>query len=176
MYRGNYVHHVSGWWRKNWNCEEVHNSHIYRSCSRSQCVGDYIYGWSHTNYYSILIDFMTYKIFLLHLWFLSLTSLAATGLQSDLNGTVQELIPVVQSNNQVNYVNIAREVQFWLFVFVGIIAVACMIYIGAKLLWAQGNMEELYSATKSMVYIIIGLALIPLAYFIVQLIVNIRLW
>jgi hypothetical protein len=58
---------------------------------------------------------------------------------------------------------------------VGIIAVACMMYIGAKLLWAQGNMEELYAATKSMVYIIIGLALIPLAYFLVQLIVNIRL-
>jgi hypothetical protein len=56
-----------------------------------------------------------------------------------------------------------------------VIAVAYIIYIGAKLLWAPGNMEEMTSAIKSIVYIVIGLALIPFAYFIVQLIVNIRL-
>ena len=97
-------------------------------------------------------------------------------LQQDLTNTVERLIPTVRSDNRVDYVNIAREVQFWLFVFVGIIAVSYMIYIGAKLLWAPGNTEEMTSAMKSMGYIIIWLALIPFAYFIVQLIANIRLW
>lgn len=89
--------------------------------------------------------------------------------------TVEDLIPRVESNNDIDYVDIGREIQFWLFVFVGIIAVAYIIYIGAKLLWAPGNTEELTTAMKSLVYIVLGLALIPLAYFIVQLIVNIRL-
>lgn len=97
-------------------------------------------------------------------------------LQKDLTSTVERLIPNVQSDNRVDYVNIAREVQFWLFVFVGIIAVAYIIYIGAKLLWSPGNTEEMTSAMKSVGYIIIWLALIPFAYFIVQLIANIRLW
>lgn len=100
---------------------------------------------------------------------------AQTGLQGDLNSTVQELVPQVQSDNNINYVSLSREAQFWIFVFIGIIAVAYIIYIGAKLLWAPGNMEELTSATKSLLYIVLGLALIPFAYFIVQLIANIRL-
>jgi hypothetical protein len=97
-------------------------------------------------------------------------------LQRDLTTTVEELIPTVQSDNRVDYVNIAREVQFWLFVFIGLIAVSYIIYIGAKLLWAPGNTEEMTSAIKSITYVVIGLALIPFAYFIVQLIANIRLW
>lgn len=118
---------------------------------------------------------MFQKILTYCLIFLPCISFAA-GLQGNLTDTVQTLIPTVQSNNRLDYVNVAREVQFWLFVFVGLIAVAYIIYIGAKLLWAPGNMEEMTSALKSIVYIVIGLALIPFAYFIVQLIVNIRLW
>ena len=114
------------------------------------------------------------RFFISSLIFLSFAS--AYWLQQDLTDTVERLIPTVRSDNRVDYVNIAREVQFWLFVFVGIIAVSYMIYIGAKLLWAPGNTEEMTSAMKSMGYIIIWLALIPFAYFIVQLIANIRLW
>ncbi|MCB9806530.1 hypothetical protein H6768_01270 [Candidatus Peribacteria bacterium] len=117
---------------------------------------------------------MLKKLFTYILLFLPVVSFGAE-LQGALTDTVQTLIPTVQSNNRLDYVNVAREVQFWLFVFVGIIAVAYIIYIGAKLLWAPGNMEEMTSALKSIVYIVIGLALIPFAYFIVQLIVNIRL-
>jgi len=118
---------------------------------------------------------MFHKIFIF--CFLILTSLTwAAGLQRDLTETVQTLIPTVQSNTRFDYVNVAREVQFWLFAFVGLIAVCYIIYIGAKLIWAPGNMEEMTSALKSIVYIVIGLAIIPFAYFIVQLIVNIRLW
>lgn len=116
------------------------------------------------------------KYLLLCFSFFSLVALGASGLQGDLTTSVDELIPTVQSSTKIDYVDVAREVQFWLFVFVGVIAVAYIIYIGAKLLWAPGNMEEMTSAIKSITYIVIGLALIPFAYFIVQLIVNIRLW
>lgn len=95
----------------------------------------------------------TFLLFCLFL-FLPLSALAAN-LQDTLTGSVQDLIPHVQSDNQVDYVNIAREAQFWIFVFVGIIAVAYIIYIGAKLLWAPGNMEEMTSAMKSLAYIIL---------------------
>lgn len=86
--------------------------------------------------------------------FLPFYSLAAD-LQNDITDTVQELIPDVESNNELDYVNVAKEVQFWVFVFVGIIAVAYIIYIGAKLLWAPGNMEQMTSAMKSLVYIVL---------------------
>lgn len=79
----------------------------------------------------------------------------AYGLQADLTETVQVLIPNVQSDNRVDYVNIAREVQFWIFVFIGIIAVAYIIYIGAKLLWAPGNTEEMTHALKSITYVVL---------------------
>jgi threonine/homoserine/homoserine lactone efflux protein len=52
-------------------------------------------------------------------------------------------------------VDVAQEIQFWIFVFVGIIAVAYIIYIGAKLLWAPGSTEEMTSAIKSLVYVIL---------------------
>lgn len=100
----------------------------------------------------------------------------AFSLQQYLTNSVESTIPVVRSNSRIDYVDIAQEIQFWIFVFVGIIAVVYIIYIGAKLLWAPGNAEEMSSALKSMVYVILWLALIPFAYFIIQLIVNIRVW
>lgn len=137
-------------------------------------MGNHLYGRFDTDYYSIL-KYMYKKIIIACLSLISLVSFGQTGLQGDLVDSVDELIPTVQSNNKIDYVDVAREIQFWIFVFVGVIAVAYIIYIGAKLLWAPGNMEEMTSAIKSIVYIVIGLALIPFAYFIVQLIVNIRL-
>jgi inner membrane protein involved in colicin E2 resistance len=101
---------------------------------------------------------------------------AQTGLQKDITSTVQELVPNVESNNNINYVKVAKEVQRWIFMSIGIIALGYLIYIGAKLLWAPGSAEEMQSAIHSVVYVMIGLALIPFAYFLIQLIVNIRLW
>jgi threonine/homoserine/homoserine lactone efflux protein len=46
-------------------------------------------------------------------------------------------------------------VQFWIFALVGIIAVIYIIWIGAKLLWAPGNVEEVSTAMKSLGYIVI---------------------
>jgi hypothetical protein len=97
-------------------------------------------------------------------------------LQDDINQGVQETIPNVKtSTKNINYVSIAQEMKFWLFAFVGIIAVAYIIYIGAKLLWAPGNTEEITTSLKSLGYVVVGLALIPFAYFIVQFIVNMRI-
>lgn len=138
-------------------------------------MGDYRYGGFDSYFYSILILMFSRFFIVCTVIFLSFSA-GVFWLQRDLTNTVERLIPTVQSDNRVDYVNIAREIQFWLFVFVGIIAVAYIIYIGAKLLWAPGNAEEMTSAMKSIAYIIIWLAIIPLAYFIVQLIANIRLW
>lgn len=77
----------------------------------------------------------------------------AADLQGDLTEAVQTLIPTVQSDREVDYVNVAREIQYWIFVFVGIIAVAYIIYIGTKLLWAPGSMEEMESSLKSVAYV-----------------------
>lgn len=79
----------------------------------------------------------------------------AFSLQQYLTTSVESTIPTVRSNSRINYLDIAQEIQFWIFVFVGIIAVTYIIYIGAKLLWAPGNTEEMTSALKSMVYVIL---------------------
>ncbi len=100
----------------------------------------------------------------------------AADLRNDLVETVQELIPSVDTEDEIDYVDLAKEAQFWLFAFVGVIAVAYIIYLGAKLIWAPGNAEEFSAAMKSLLYIIIGLALMPLAYAIVKIIVNVRIW
>lgn len=103
-------------------------------------------------------------------------SFAAGDLQGDLTGRIQEVIPQVGAPNQdLNYIDIAEEIQFWVFVFIGVIAVAYIIYIGAKLLWAPGNTEQITTALKSLAYIVVWLALIPFAYFIVNFIIKIRL-
>ena len=59
--------------------------------------------------------------------------------------------------------------------FVGLIAVIYIIAIGAKLLWAPGSMEELTKAMTSLAYVVLGLAIIPFAYFLIQFLISIRL-
>ncbi len=77
-------------------------------------------------------------------------------LQGSLNGAIQALIPNAGTPKQdLNYVDIAKEVQFWVFVFIGVIAVAYIIYIGAKLLWAPGNTEQITIALKSLAYVVL---------------------
>ncbi len=89
--------------------------------------------------------------------FLSYPSLAQSDLtQEDLTNRIQVLIPNAGSTKQdLNYVDIAKEIQYWIFVFIGIIAVAYIIYIGAKLLWAPGNTEEMTSSLKSLAYVVV---------------------
>lgn len=175
LYRRYHVYHVSMRWGKDRSCKKIHHCYSRRSRAGTQCLGDYRYGRSDSYFYPILISMFSRLFIACTMIFFSFSA-AVFWLQKDLTNTVERLIPTVQSDNRVDYVNIAREIQFWLFVFVGIIAVAYIIYIGAKLLWAPGNTEEMTSAMKSIAYIVIGLAIIPFAYFIVQLIANIRIW
>ena len=118
---------------------------------------------------------MLRKIFIISLVFFGVALYAESGLQENLNGAVQEMVPNVESDRKVDYVNIGKEVQNWIFMLIGIIAVAYLVYVGAKMLWAPGSIEEMHSSVHSLIYIIIGLALIPFAYVLIQLIVNIRL-
>lgn len=106
----------------------------------------------------------------------AITSFAASNLHGDLNNVVEEIIPNANPVSQsISYARIAKTIQFWLFVFVGIIAVGYIIFIGARLLWAPGSVEEVTSALKSLAYVVVGLALMPFAYFLVNFIINIRL-
>ncbi len=101
---------------------------------------------------------------------------AAQNLQNTITSGVAEVIPNVQSvSKTINYAQIAKEIQFWIFVFIGIIAVVYIIIIGAKLLWAPGSMEEMSTSLKALAYVVIGLALMPFAYFLVNFIIHIRL-
>lgn len=101
----------------------------------------------------ILLSFLV--LFLSSIGSFSL-SFAEGDLQGDLTGRIQEVIPQVGAPNQdLNYVDIAEEIQFWVFVFIGVIAVAYIIYIGAKLLWAPGNTEQITTALKSLAYIVV---------------------
>ena len=66
-------------------------------------------------------------------------------------------------------------IQYWIFALVGIIAVAYIFWAGARLLWAPGSMEEMTQSFKIILYIVIGLAIIPFAYMLISLIVHIRI-
>lgn len=95
-------------------------------------------------------------IYLAGLGFLTLMgttlSYAASGAsQSGLTNVVQKIIPNASaSSGQINYTSIAQEIQYWIFALVGVIAVIYIIWAGAKLLWAPGNVEEVSTAMKSL--------------------------
>lgn len=100
------------------------------------------------------------------------TSYAATS-RNSITGVVKEIIPNASPNSgTINYVSIAQEAQYWIFALVGVIAVIYIIWVGAKLIWAPGNTEEITTAMKSLGYIVIGLAIIPFAWFIVSFIIR----
>lgn len=82
---------------------------------------------------------------------------ATTVTQSGLTTLVQKVIPKAggTGTGTVNYISIAKEIQYWIFGLVGFIAVVYIIWVGAKLLWAPGNMEEVSSAMKSLGYILL---------------------
>lgn len=97
---------------------------------------------------------------------------AATG-RENLTNIVRQIIPnAAPGSEKINYVGVAQEVQYWIFALVGVIAVIYLIWAGAKLIWAPGNTEEIGTAMKSIGYIVVGLALIPFAWFIVSFIIH----
>ena len=110
------------------------------------------------------------------LWLTGIVFPTWADLRDDITAAINETMTKVnEQDTNIDYADIAKEIQYWIFVFIGVISIAYIIYIGAKLLWAPGSMEEMTKAIKSFVYIVVGLALIPFAYFLVSFIMNIRL-
>jgi hypothetical protein len=69
---------------------------------------------------------------------------ADTTSRETLTNVVQTIIPDASPNSgSINYTSIAKQVQYWIFAFVGVIAVLYIIWVGAKLIWAPGNTEEI---------------------------------
>jgi membrane protein DedA with SNARE-associated domain len=58
---------------------------------------------------------------------------------------------------------------------IGIISVGVFLYIGYTLFTAQGNEEEFKKAWKALVYAVIGLAVMPLAYIAVKIVTGFTL-
>lgn len=50
-----------------------------------------------------------------------------------------------------------------------------ILYTGVKFMLSKGNLEEFKQEAKALIYIVGGLALIPLSYFLVKYITNLRL-
>lgn len=116
------------------------------------------------------------KILLTSLLFLTTISPLWADLRDQITKGVEDVIPNVQTQtSNLDYVAVAKEVQYWIFALIGLIAVAYILWIGAKLLWAPGNTEEITTSLKSLAYVAAGLALIPFAYFIIQFIINLRI-
>jgi len=94
--------------------------------------------------------------------------------RNQLTNIVGKIIPKASQNSSstIDYISIAKEIQYWIFAFVGTIAVIYIVWAGAKLLWAPGNTEEVTTAMKSIGYIVIGLAIIPFAWFLISFIIN----
>lgn len=112
-------------------------------------------------------------ISLAHILLFAKSIYAETITREGLTDVVWAIIPNASPNSgNINYVSIAKEVQYWIFALVGVIAVIYIIWVGAKLIWAPGNTEEVSKAMKSLGYIIIGLAIMPFAYLIVSFIIN----
>ncbi len=79
----------------------------------------------------------------------SITHAASTS-RNGLTNIIQKIIPGASpGSGNINYVSIAQEIQYWIFALVGIIAVIYIVWVGAKLLWAPGNTEEVTTAMKS---------------------------
>lgn len=67
----------------------------------------------------------------------------AESLRDNLTNVVKVIIPDASSGSKkISYASIAEEIQKWMFVLVGIIAVIYIVWAGAKLLWSPGNTEE----------------------------------
>lgn len=97
-------------------------------------------------------------------------------LRNHITETLQDLSPSVNADaSKIDYVAAAKVVKYWIFAFIGVIAVWYIIAVGAKLLWAPGGEEDTTNAIKSIAYVAVGLALLPMAYFIVDFIINFRI-
>jgi len=65
--------------------------------------------------------------------------------------------------------------EYYLMGIVAMLAVGTFIWIGFNMLTADGDPEKFKQAQKALIYAVVGLALIPLAYVMVRLVITINL-
>jgi hypothetical protein len=68
--------------------------------------------------------------------------------------------------------NFIRNIQVYMMGLLGVISVSVFVYIGYTLFTAQGNEESFKKAWTSLIYAIVGLAVIPLAFILVKIVTG----
>lgn len=105
--------------------------------------------------------------------FLAAAPLAAfADLQSDL--IVGADATTVADGAKVTETTFIAAAEKYLIGLVAVVAVCVFLWIGYNMLTAEGDPEKFKSAQKALTYAVMGLALIPLAYVIVRLVVSIN--
>lgn len=68
--------------------------------------------------------------------------------------------------------NFLRNIQVYIMGLLGIVSVSVFLYIGYMLFTAQGKEEDFKKAWTALVYAVIGLAVIPLAFIAVKIVTG----
>lgn len=94
-------------------------------------------------------------------------------------GVTQSLLQVGGGDNSANSStnvtlkdNFLKNIQVYFMGLLGIVSVSVFLYIGFMLFTAQGKEEEFKNAWKSLIYVVIGLAVMPLAYIVVKIVTG----
>lgn len=65
--------------------------------------------------------------------------------------------------------NFLRNIQVYIIGLLGIVSVSVFLYIGYLFFTAEGKEEEFKKGWKALIYAVVGLAVIPLAYIVVKI-------
>lgn len=68
--------------------------------------------------------------------------------------------------------NFLKNIQVYFMGLLGIVSVSVFLYIGFTLFTARGNEEEFKKAWKALIYVVVGLAVMPLAYIVVKIVTG----
>lgn len=107
-------------------------------------------------------------------------SLVGIGVYSPVSAAgMQDIILVNGGDNSANANtnisvkdNFLKGIQTYMIGLLGIVSVSVFLYVGYTLFTAQGNPDEFKKAWKSLTYVVIGLAVIPLSFIVVKIITG----
>lgn len=112
-------------------------------------------------------------------WFVSLGSVFETSFAIEsVKVTQNDLLiggGVNSANSSTNITiqeNFLKNIQRYMMGLVGIVSVGVFLYIGYTLFTAQWHEENFKNAWKALIYAIIGLAIMPLAFIAVKIITG----
>ncbi|MBP8016489.1 hypothetical protein KAZ01_00630 [Candidatus Gracilibacteria bacterium] len=80
----------------------------------------------------------------------------------------------IGQDNNISLMQILKSIQNYILAFVGIITIGTFIYIGARLVMAEGKQEEFNKAMKAIIYVVLGLAIIPLSYIVIKIVTGLN--